>query len=584
MHIIVQFVTDRYDVRVNDDKPSNNEVELNKSTLTSISNNGTFNDMINHDDDDPNIMEMHLHNSEATKNVHEYPVFVVSPITHLIWLYLLEPFRNIIDLNFKRRNNWTDDDQVLRFNDTWYLTCHNILDWHEFALLQNKSFLHKGIIVQDKNGIKSLITDIEYDLPHHIKSAKKRSDFRKHKQLNFWKGKAILKYKLLREYDDFFVLGNKIREHILQPDHALIVIKQTELLKPIHNKNGEEIVINVPLQHPHVKDGKEFFFGILGMDEYHHTAFSGKRDWESHGIYWWIGNMCPEVQFTTPMTMVMGQTPSAVPIQMTGKIIYSQWNNLMHHGMLLWTGQALKRRYAMVSHQIADLKERVFCLRKRGHVKQTRCDSLLWLGYYHGCKWPTGCDDLMQLGIIMPGPYLLKLWKFLNKDCVPGLWERFPPAYGQAISLTTCTSDFYNEVPLASGLKSTVELNHTTVIGCLARAFKIEWFDVHKKHNCNASLTRKVLSAYLKKYVHHINGVSSILMRPNTKMNVFNQMNQAWQKFIEILIAFPVCVAWYGNVPLLCSLIRVIGLLFCVRSENDRNKAKRILIPILDAS
>ena len=37
------------------------------------------------------------------------------------------------------------------------------------------------------------------------------------------------------------------------------------------------------------------------MDEYYHTRFSGKRDWQSRGIYWWIGNMNPDVQFSTQL-------------------------------------------------------------------------------------------------------------------------------------------------------------------------------------------------------------------------------------------------------------------------------------------
>lgn len=78
--------------------------------------------------------------------------------------------------------------------------------------------------------------------------------------------------------------------------------------------------------------------------------------------------------------------------------------------------------------------------------------------------------------------------------------------------------------------------------------------------------------------------MSSILIRENSKMSVFNQMHQNWQKFIEILIAFPICTSWFGNIALLTSLIRVCGLLFAVKTENQRKRAQKILIPILDSS
>lgn len=575
---------DEYEVNVNVDKPSHNNVELSKSVIASMSKDATFDDMIDHDLDNPNIIEMYIHNSDIHKKQQKYPVYVVSPATQIIWLYLLKPFRDIIDFNFQRPKNWTDDTPALRFNDCWYLTCHNILDWHDFALLQNKSFLHKGIIVEDSNGIRSVVVDIEYNISDHILNAKSRGDFRKQKQQNFWKHKTVLKYRSMKEYDDCYILSNTIREFELEATDALLVVKPTDMHKPIRNSNGENIEINIPLQHPHVRDGKEFFFTILGMDEYHHTTFSGKRDWKSHGMYWWFANMSPHVQFTTALTMTMSQAPSAVPIPITGKIMYWHWTKLMKDGMLLWTGQELKRRYAMVSHQITDMKERDYFLRRRGNNKTSRCDGALYLGYYHGCKWPIGVTDLMQLGIIMPGPYLLKLWKFVNIDCVPRLWERFPVNYGQSTTLTTCTSDIYNRLPLASSLKSTIELNHTVLMGCLIRAFKIEWYNAHKKQNCKASLTRLALKCNLAQSFDKINGVSSILMRGNAKINVFNQMNQSWQKMIEILIALPATLGWLGNIALLCSFIRVIGVLFTVQSENERQRVQRILIPILQAS
>ena len=61
--------------------------------------------------------------------------------------------------------------------------------------------------------------------------------------------------------------------------------------------------------------------------------------------------------------------------------------------------------------------------------------------------------------------------------------------------------------------------------------------------------------------------MKSIILRNNTKLSAFNEMHQNWQKLIELLISMPVCLCWYGSISLVASLIGVIGLLFCVRTE-----------------
>ena len=88
----------------------------------------------------------------------------------------------------------------------------------------------------------------------------------------------------------------------------------------------------------------------------------------------------------------------------------------------------------------------------------------------------------------------------------------------------------------------------------------------------------------MEKYCHDINGMSSLLMRTNAKLNAFNQMHQSWRKLIEIMIAMPVVLSWYDTIALLVSLVRVIGLLFLVKTENNRSKTQKVLIPIFQAS
>lgn len=186
-------------------------------------------------------------------------------------------------------------------------------------------------------------------------------------------------------------------------------------------------------------------------------------------------------------------------------------------------------RYGMVSHQITDLLDRNYFYRRRGSSKYSRCDGMLWLGYYHACKWPDNVNNLMQLGTICPCPYLLKLWKYVNFIAVTnGLWNIFPNVYGQSLTLTTSTTDIYNNMPIASSLKSTIELNHTTLLGCLTGAFKKEWYSLHRKHNLIEIHTIDHMRCYLNKCFNNINGMKSILVDFKNKITVFNQMGHSW--------------------------------------------------------
>ena len=53
----------------------------------------TFDDIIDVDENDPNVLEMRMHDSEMIHQHKEVPVFVLSPIVNVTWLYLLKPFR-----------------------------------------------------------------------------------------------------------------------------------------------------------------------------------------------------------------------------------------------------------------------------------------------------------------------------------------------------------------------------------------------------------------------------------------------------------------------------------------------------------
>ena len=164
------------------------------------------------------------------------------------------------------------------------------------------------------------------------------------------------------------------------------------------------------------------------------------------------------------------------------------------------------------------------------------------------------------------------------------MWDIFPNVYGQSLTLTTAQDDIYNNLPIASSLKSTIEFNHTTLLGCVTGAFKQEWYRMHRNKNLTEIQTRDNMRYYLNKYFNNINGMNSILMNMKNKITVFNQMTHAWRKMIEILIALPACVNWFGNLCLLNSLIRITGCLFNVQNEQQRQHIQSRMIPILTES
>ena len=76
----------------------------------------------------------------------------------------------------------------------------------------------------------------------------------------------------------------------------------------------------------------------------------------------------------------------------------------------------------------------------------------------------------------------------------------------------------------------------------------------------------------------------SLLMQTNTKINVLNQMKQSWQKLIEIMIALPVCTAWFGNIEILVSFIRICGAIYTINTENKRIKYQNLFKEIVNES
>ena len=254
----------------------------------------------------------------------------------------------------------------------------------------------------------------------------------------------------------------------------------------------------------------------------------------------------------------------------------------MQHGCVVYDGQSLLKMFGMVSHQIGDMQDRDIFARRRGAHRNSRSDGLIWYGFRNSARWPRNVPDLLNVGCVVPGPYLLKVWKLLYRTCVSrGLWMIPPDKCGKSLSLTKTTHDVYNGLPLDSTLKSPLEINHTTLLGLLIDAFEIEWVHLHHYHKYNEKQTKTFMYAYLDKHWNNYNGISTFLSNVNCNILKFNQMQHSWQKMLEIMLSLPYTVNWIGNLSLLSSLIRITGALFACRTENQRLHLQYIMKKIL---
>lgn len=526
------------------------------------------------------------HNKQLRDCTKEVQVQIVSPVVAITWMYMCSRWRNLLDFNFQRPSAWNKDTPVLRFNDTTYVSKHQIWDWHSFAMLKDEVLIHNGLIVQHGNDELFFILDIEYYIPNKFMNAHDKVIFRSSKTTNDWKPDVVCKYRRIVDNGNFLTMSAREELIIIDADSDFTVINPSNLTKPLFDHDGELFVIKNKTQHSAVATNSPFFFFVLGFDKYHHTTFTGKHDWDTHGVYWWIGNMNPEWQFSRKLTMIMGQIPDSINTNTIGQIAYSHWHEIMQDGISLWNGYSFEKVYGMISHQIADMEDRNHLQRRRKRGRHTRSDGALWLGYLDGCKWPDDCKNLLQVGIITPGPYLLKIWKLLYQDLKgqDNFWQEFDNRYTKPISLMTCDEDLYNEIPIASSLKSTSEINHTALMGCAKDALLIEWTSLHSKGNLDEYHTRTCMKIYLNEYFDGYNGCSSYLSNFKNKITVFKSFQVIWQKMIEMLICLPTIIDWMGNIDIIVALVRITGALYNCCTENSLENLRDVIKPVLAAS
>lgn len=576
---------DVYHVSVADKPVRDQKSYIPQATMAMFKNLPNMTEASLTDPKDPYEQENKEQTAELQQSTKKVPVYILSPAVNIVWLYLCAPFRKQMDFNFQRPANWTDDTPVLRFNDTKYISMHNIFDWHDFAVLQDETMIYPSLLVQITPTVMWYICEIKYEMPAHLKNLSPRSDFTDVLQKNFWKCEAYLTYNQVVYHHNQWHVNPRKQSHHLQSHDKYLIVDPDNLQDDIIDHNGNQFIIQDVRQHPDVQKNKPFFFSILGFDKYHHTTFTGKHDWDTHGLYWWFGNIKKHCQFTKKMTMITSQVPNCVSLSQSAKLVYEHWLHIINSGVPIWHGNQMITAYGMISHQITDMEDRDVLLHRRGNHKRSRCDGATWLGYEEGVRWPDGVTDLMQLDVLTPGHYLGTLTNHVNEECVErGCWDTFPDDYGRAITLTKATQDVYGGIPLASSLKSTIELNHTTLLGCLTQIFKLSWYNMHQTKNLNVTHTRHIMKAYLQQYFHQVNGINSILMNNKTKMTVFNQFQHAWQKMIEILMCLPACVNWYYNLDTVIALTRLTGVLFTIKTENDRKHAQKLMKLICEAS
>ena len=543
---------------------------------------------------EPEFFELQDHLCTYHKNkVLKVPMQVISPVTHLTWLWMCPNWRVNFDFNFKRPDDWNDNSNVRKFNHCEYLKYHNIFDWHDFVWLRNGSFIYAGLVIDPKihhnNKMLWYVEKIEYVMPRALKNVSKRSHFTSQNK-DWYKEVCLLHYRRMRSRPYEWIVSDNVRVTTVNVNNDWSIVQRRLYDDRVvrRSSNGRIVSYSLPkpkLQHPDVVQDKPFIFSILGFDKYHHTTFTGLNAMQTHGCYFWFGNFNPEFQFTQLATMFTCQAPAILKLTQILPRIYEHWEFIMKHGCLLWEENRLIKVYGMVSHNIGDMQDKDVYSRMRGTSKHSRCDGGLWTGYEDGVRFPRNCTNLLQLGTIVPGPYRLKLFKHLSQTCVErGIWEKVSNTVGKTISLTLSDVDVFNELPINSTLKAPLEINHTTMLGLLGSALEIEWTNMHVKHNFDQLQTRQIMNAFLKEYWCNINGVSCFMQNLNTNIMVFNQIRHSWQKFLEIMISLPYVCNWCGNLNLLCVLVRLTGAFMTCVSRKRLNDLKAILIAVLDAS
>ena len=122
-------ITDTYKLDSNYKFKKHKFTKSQKKKINKCYGNGHHRDNAIWADSDPEFLELqdHIATYEQQK-VTDVPLQIISPVTQLTWLWMCKNWRLNFDFNFKRPSNWNNDSAVTKFNHTWYVKHHNILD------------------------------------------------------------------------------------------------------------------------------------------------------------------------------------------------------------------------------------------------------------------------------------------------------------------------------------------------------------------------------------------------------------------------------------------------------------------------
>ena len=326
-------------------------------------------------ENDVQFMELQDHTATYTNiKLTNIPLQIISPITYITWMWMCRKWRKHFDFNFKRSSNWDNNSPIRKFNHCWYLKYHKVLDWHDFVLLRNKSFIYKGVIVDPQvNRIPKTywyVKKVEYSMPPHLLNVKTVAEFRKVNDKDWFKPICKLYYCRLWQRLNQWVLDAKQHAVIVTSD-CKWVIPDRNLFKNCTVKHDGVKYVDYTIPLPQTQDNdvasnRPFIFAILGMDKYSHTKFTGLRSMDTHGYYSWIANYHCDLQFTHKYTYINCQAPGILPLQTVLPKLYEHWQYLMHQGCLLWNGLQLQQVKGMISHHIGDMQDKDILMRRRG--------------------------------------------------------------------------------------------------------------------------------------------------------------------------------------------------------------------------
>ena len=541
--------------------------------------------------DDVDAQEYNEHRQQIlNRKIDNIPLEIISPITQIVWLWLCPNWRNKLDFNFQRPPDWNDDMVIHKFNHNKYIKYHNMWDWHDWARLTNQTMIFAGVIINPNTvnqGICYYVTKVEYAISSHLEKIMDGKS--KHgRSVKTWDNittqdyipDCLVKVKELKycAQHQLWVLSNREKQFKIEPSFNWTSRDPSVFVGKVIHRVGPDTYEHVELkhpdwQHPDVAANKPFIFGILSFDKYHHTQFSGFNSMNTHGCYWWLGNIDPSYQFTEKYTMITSQAPGIVDFVTIVSSIYQSWEYLMAKGCLLPTPNGMIRVYGMVSHHITDMEDKDALQRHRKCTAGSRCDGFEFNGCKNGVKWPSNSPSLLELHTVVPGPYVLQvLQKARSQEYAKTAYDKilFP------MTLTLAKEDVFNDLGIDSTLKSPPEIGHTACLGFLKDIFLFLHGKLHDIDGYDEVFTRAEMIAYLNKYFVGINGRKAFIKDKNTNITRFDQIQHSYRLLVEIMISMPHVCNWDRGWNLFSNLVRFTGCLHTCKSENRR----KCLIPI----